>query len=418
MPTNINISSLVSPDILKNISSSTAIKTLGDQLKDQAKEKVISSSTGKIQELKNQIEEITKSIIKTNSDHGVALKRLDLLLKEKQITQEEYEQSKAKENASYELKQKSLKDSKKKLETDLNNIIADPYNKIKEKKNKRKLEQSKRKSRNKAERTKAKRDLTKKVVSNTVKTLAPIITLQLTNQFSNILFQRKKLEELVNQVNNYIDTQVKDAQTVIIATNLRNNAVSLINNNIKKIQNIENSLKSITPIITVFSLIITILSAIPIPTAVPPGIGIPLNIITKIQNTIQKASKLISALSVILAIANVLLSNEIIKLNELRDRLKEISLKLDKDALNNLDNQQLSDLTSTINQYPPYKGFNFKIKEEQNQQFVVKGNKRKYAVAIDRDGVEVIKSDYSFTLDPQDLVDQLKLIIDQRDLQG
>jgi hypothetical protein len=49
---------------------------------------------------------------------------------------------------------------------------------------------------------------------------------------------------------------------------------------------------------------------------------------------------------------------------------------------------------------------------------VVKGNKRHYAVAINRDGVEVIKSDYSFTLDPNDLVDQLKLIIDQQNLQG
>jgi len=39
-------------------------------------------------------------------------------------------------------------------------------------------------------------------------------------------------------------------------------------------------------------------------------------------------------------------------------------------------------------------------------------------VAIDRDGVETIKSDYSFTLDPNDLVDQLKLIIDQQNLQG
>jgi hypothetical protein len=52
------------------------------------------------------------------------------------------------------------------------------------------------------------------------------------------------------------------------------------------------------------------------------------------------------------------------------------------------------------------------------QAVVVKGNKRHYAVSVNRDGVEVIKSDYSFTLDPNDLVDQLKLIIDQQNLQG
>jgi hypothetical protein len=79
-------------------------------------------------------------------------------------------------------------------------------------------------------------------------------------------------------------------------------------------------------------------------------------------------------------------------------------------------------LRTNIDQFGEYKGFKFKIKEEQTlgaqQAIVVKGNKRHYAVAINRDGVEVIKSDYSFTLDPNDLVEQLKLIIDQQNLQG
>jgi len=39
-------------------------------------------------------------------------------------------------------------------------------------------------------------------------------------------------------------------------------------------------------------------------------------------------------------------------------------------------------------------------------------------VAINRDGVEQLKSEYSFTLDPNDLVEQLKLVIDQKNLQG
>ena len=62
------------------------------------------------------------------------------------------------------------------------------------------------------------------------------------------------------------------------------------------------------------------------------------------------------------------------------------------------------------------------IKTEENLgvEFAktVKGYKRHYAVAINRDNVEVIKSEYSFTQDPQVLVDQLKLIIDQKNLQG
>jgi hypothetical protein len=37
-------------------------------------------------------------------------------------------------------------------------------------------------------------------------------------------------------------------------------------------------------------------------------------------------------------------------------------------------------------------------------------------VAIDTYNVEVLKSDSSFTLDPNDLVEQLKLIIDRENL--
>ena len=125
----------------------------------------------------------------------------------------------------------------------------------------------------------------------------------------------------------------------------------------------------------------------------------------------------------VLAIANTILENEISKLNDLIERLKAINALLDDQSNLNLNEQQFADLSNTFlpisnNEFEEYKGFKFKIKEEQNIAFVVKGNKRRYAVAIDRDGVEVIKSELSFTLDPQDLIDQLKLVIDQRNLQG
>ena len=58
MSNNLSISTVVSPDILKTISSSVAIITFGDQLVNKAKDKVISVSLGKIQTLKDQIQEI------------------------------------------------------------------------------------------------------------------------------------------------------------------------------------------------------------------------------------------------------------------------------------------------------------------------------------------------------------------------
>ena len=61
-----------------------------------------------------------------------------------------------------------------------------------------------------------------------------------------------------------------------------------------------------------------------------------------------------------------------------------------------------------------YKGFKLVIKEDNDPKFIVRGNKRRYGAAIDKDGVEAIKSEYSYTLDPQILIDQLKIIINQR----
>ena len=58
------------------------------------------------------------------------------------------------------------------------------------------------------------------------------------------------------------------------------------------------------------------------------------------------------------------------------------------------------------------------IKEENNPKFVVQGNKRRYATAINRAGYDVLKSEYSFTLDPDVLIEELKLVISQQNLQG
>ena len=419
MPNNINISPTLAKNTIELAKNPQKIKAFGDQLVDKAKDKIISSALGKIQELKNQIEEIVKLSIKAGIDHNTELKRLDVLLKEKQITQEQYDLAVQKENEAYNEKIKDLEKLKEKLNKDLAALINDPYKKIKENRNKLKLKKVKRKTKNKAKRVKTKKDLTKKVLKNAAKTLAPVIALQLTNQFAIILSQRAKLEELVDQVNTYIE-QANTPETIAIATNLRNNAVTLINNSIKKLDKLNKNLEDITKILNVITVIIIIIEAIlllPFPFLIPVKI--------KLQPKLQKILKLVASLSVVLAIANTILENEISKLNDLIERLKAINALLDDQANLNLNEQQLADLSNTFlpigiknNEFEKYKGFKFKIKEEQNIAFVVKGNKRRYAVAIDRDGVEVIKSELSFTLDPQDLIDQLKLVIDQRNLQG
>jgi hypothetical protein len=417
MSNTTNISPVISPDILKTISASTAIKTFGSQLKDKNKETVIIGNQSKTANIDTELDSLTKKEIQAGINKDNTIQKAQSDFNTNQITQDQYNDIIISANFTYETEIATISIQRQKLEQDKQNINNNPNDKIKNQQKSFKASIKNLKKKTQESETKSKQDLTKQVVSNVTKTLVPIIALQLANSFSTLITQRKKLEELVDQVNNYIDTKVKDQTTVIIATNLRNNAITLINNNIKKLENLKKNIERINKIVTTIVVVVTIIERIlslPIPVLLP--------IKVQFQPKLQKLLRLISGLSALLVIAIMLLSNEIIRLNELRDRLKEVSLKLDGKTLENLNDKQLSELSNEFlpagGNYGSYKGFKFAIKEEQNAKFVVKGNKRRYAVAIDRYGVEIIKSEYSFTLDPNDLIEQLKLVIDQQNLQG
>jgi len=417
MSNTTNISPVVSPDILKTISASTAIKTFGSQLKDKNKETIIIGNQSKTANIDTELDSLTKKEIQAGTNKDNTIQKAQSDFNTNQITQDQYNDIIISANFTYETEIAAINIQRQKLEQDKQNINNNPNDKIKNQQKSFKTSIKNLKKKTQESETKSKQDLTKQVVSNVTKTLVPIIALQLANSFSTLITQRKKLEELVDQVNNYIDTKVKDQTTVTIATNLRNNAITLINNNIKKLENLKKNIERINKIVTTIVVVVTIIERI---LSLPIPILLPIKV--QFQPKLQKLLRLISGLSALLVIAIMLLSNEIIRLNELRDRLKEVSLKLDGKTLENLDDKQLSELSNEFlpagGNYGSYKGFKFAIKEEQNAKFVVKGNKRRYAVAIDRYGVEIIKSEYSFTLDPNDLIEQLKLIIDQQNLQG
>jgi hypothetical protein len=460
-----NISPVISPDILGVISTSTAIKTFGAQTKDSNKQKTIvgdQSATATIQDRREELNQREKQA-GINKNNTIAKAQDDYNTGQIDLEKRNFIESHAEFN--YGVETKAIELERKKLEQDEQNIKNNPDDKIKEQQKKQNAEIKKSKTNISKKISISKKDLTKQVLSNAKKSIVPVITLELSNKLLTLLSERKKLAELVDQVNNYIDTQVKDQATVVIATNLRNNASALITNNINKLKDIADIINSINKFLKIFALVLTVISLIPFPLPYKP------------VDLLLKATAIIGGLSVILSIITSLLANEIEKLNELRDKLKQVSLKLDIKTLESLTNgqqilasgsgagtgangiggtgggagagggagigiggnqfnlsgagsnifnntvdQQLSNLSNTFlplgGDYPPYKGFIFKIKEENNPKFVVRGNKRRYAAAIDKYGVEILKSEYSFTLDPQDLVDQLKLIIDQQNLQG
>ena len=419
MKSNINISPTISPDILKTISSSTPIKGFGSQATDLAKEKLLSTPRGKITQLQIEKTVLKLKIKEAAVKYDIEVKKINFN-KKQYPSEAEFQFALAVAEVAYEEEVASFELQIQQKDVLIQEIRDNPYDKLKKEELKTKNKNKALKQKLKKLNIKAKKDLIKQVATNAAKTLTPIIALQLANVFVVLISQRKKLEELVEQINLYIDTQVKDESTVAIATNLRNNAVALINNSIDKLNKIKKTIDKINLIITIFNAVV---AAINLAITLLPSLTLPAIIKTAID-IVNKASALTVSLNVLLTIATTLLGNEINNLIELRDSLKAVNLKLDEKIFNDLNDEQFTALSDAFlptgeGNYEDYKGFKFAVKEEQNNpQFTVKGNKRKYAVAADRDGVEVLKSEYSFTQDPSDLIEQLKLVIDQQNLQG
>lgn len=430
--TNTNVSSLVSNPGTLNTLKNTTPKTFGDQaLKVGTAVAITAVLTNPLIKLEKQKLDLVTEGIKLDIDHQKNL--FDLQIRHTpskqvingeaqdipaELNDKEYEAAVAAENTNYAASVKILNKKKDKNQKDINAYIKDPFAKQKEAARKRKEARKKAKNRTKAEKSKARKDKIKAVLKNAKKTLVPIISLFLTNAIAEVIAQNDTIKKLVDDTNNIITNanisndpvQLQNAQLS------RDNAVRIITDNEKRISDIEKQIVQISIYIGIFSTIISILSAIPIPTSVPPGIGIPVSIITKIIILLEKANKIVIGLSAFLPTILISLEKAISILEDYRSQLLDINGQIEEAGATTVNNNAVLGLEFGV--IGNYKGFKLVLKEENNPKFVVRGNKRHYAVAINKDGVITVQSDYSFTLDPNDLVDQLKLVIDSQNLQA
>ena len=321
-----------------------------------------------------------------------------------------------------------LQKQKADLQQKLEDVLNDPYKRVKKQRERRQKRVKQRKQRNKNKREKEKKRLSLKVLKQVAKTLAPIVALQGTKYLFSIAANNKKLQDLVDDTNAIIDAATTQA-AINNAKVIRNSTLSILNDNERKLISLQNLISNINRIITVFNIILRVIILL---FTIPKPFGLGPTMPTPVANRVKKLQDLVFALNIILSILQGILDAKLDDLRDLKSQLQNINDILDNAALNNLSDIELQNFindlqnqSSKINSttFAEYKGFKFAIKEEETlgaqQAVVVRGNiKRRYAVAIDRDGVEVLKSELSFTLDPPDLVEQLKLIIDQQNLQG
>ena len=441
-PSGFNVASLITPSTIATLQSlKDNPQAFGEQLKDQGKQKIIQAiAESTLAKLLKEKAKLIKEGIELDINHQLTLAKLELRSYPKQqyvngvvidipaeLSEEEYKKAVEAEDKNYEDAKKILQEKKEKNQENLDKYYKDPFKEIKDKIKKRKEARAKLKSRTKAEKTKARKEKAKAVLQNAKKTLGPILTLLITNKVAEIVAQNDKIQQLINDTNVIITNanQSGDPLKLSNAKLARDNAIKVINDNIAKIQKVAETINKISVYINIFSLIVTIISSIPIPTSVPPGIGVPINLIMTLVKILDKANRILLMLSSLIPVALGILQKAIGILEDLKSQLLDINGKLDTAAASNVVGT--SDLLLntgvggiTLGLFPTeYKGFKFAIKEESGPKaLIVRGNKRHYAVAINTDNIEVLKSDYSFTLDPNDLIDQLKLIINSQNLQA
>ena len=233
---------------------------------------------------------------------------------------------------------------------------------------------------------------------------------------SSITIGNKRIEKVVDRVNEQIKN-IRTEQDIQKARLSVNRAKLIINQNRVKLQTVQTVILILGILIPLLDTILNLFKSNPVPSAVPPGIGVPLGVINTIDSKSKTLDDLKLAAVVILSIISQIIAKLIDDLNFQESRLLPIEGLLDS-GLDNLSSAQIANLSAGLGYLKgyDYKGFRFFIKEEENPNFVVKGNKRRYAVALNRDGNEILQSEYSFTLSPDILIEELKLKIDEENL--
>jgi hypothetical protein len=404
--------------ITSNISSLSNPNLIGIA-KSQLKEKTASTKQtilSQVNKLKKQSEDLIKKRINVEKEYGTKFLKLQKDFNEGYITEEEKNQKYQQFQTQKEEELKLINEEIQKTQNEILNSSKDVLKNVKDKN--KKLTNTIKRSINTSQKDQRRADVARnvKVLKNTAKDkIAPIVISLLTNLVIRIVKKNSNLQELVDKTNAVIDaadTQEKINQARI----LRNNALKILNDQEAKITRIQNVIQTIQRIINILNTVISIILLI---LKLGSPIPIPLPIKIKLQPILQRILKIIAELSIGLAIVNSVLIDIIFYLQDLKRQLRNLGDLINaKLADPTIDTEQfLQNLQSQEQIETSYKGFKFAIREESGPNAVtVRGYKRKFAVAIDTNNVDVLKSELSFTQDPQDLIDTLKIIIDRENL--
>ena len=202
----------------------------------------------------------------------------------------------------------------------------------------------------------------------------------------------------------------------------KNKLVKQLNNTLKVIESTTKALGVVGNIILVFEITFKVLKNLPLPTSVPPGVGLPTNVLLGIQDNKDKINKTITSLK----LAN---TGTLIVLNMLRNILTQIITYLNlldsliQDCYPEAEQEQISDELIALTQEQSEQespvvtivnGFTMGVETENTTNSL----KRRRATATNAGGVVMLKGEWSFSSIDQILIDELVFYIQINDLKA
>lgn len=183
-------------------------------------------------------------------------------------------------------------------------------------------------------------------------------------------------------------------------------------------------------IVTTLSVLAKIIKTFPLPTSVPPGVGIPINVITNfsdvlddIREVLNENNALIFQMSIVLREINNFISSSQLKLNSLDIRIKACRENLSNEELqiflNDLNRDSLIDSRLSINSNDPliYKGWRLttqtRVRDNLTERRIVATNINNPDIILLR---ELYEDDdgWSFSDSIDILIEEIKFTIDQK----
>jgi hypothetical protein len=228
----------------------------------------------------------------------------------------------------------------------------------------------------------------------------------------------KNIDELNIDINN-----LKYNKEIPLLVNRKNKIVSNINLIEKKINDIEDNLKLIESITTYLEIIINILLINPLPLQFLSA-----GVITTINKKLKDIEGLVLGLKIlssnvmnILKNINLFLENEKKRINKIHEILEDISENIDEyedseliKITNNSNIETKNELQEGEINGSTFRGFRFILKFEQGNNKL----KKIYIEVLDRSGFIVLRSEKSYTTEPEVLIQKLKNIIIKQNLKA